>query len=63
MEEDPETDSELGNPPGLPVFDPGDLVKTNDGTFKVSKCMKSYLNKLLRSLTPVICSAYSIYIL
>ena len=48
VEEDPETDSELGSPPGLPVFDPGDLVKTKDGTFKVPKCMKSYLNKHMK---------------
>ena len=45
---DPEMDSEEGDPQDLSVFNLGDLMKTKDGTFKVPKYMKSYLNKHMK---------------
>ena len=33
---------------GLTPFDPGDLVKSKDGTFKVPKSMQQYLNKHMK---------------
>ena len=41
------TDSEVGIQ-GLTPFDPGDLVKSKDGTFKVPQCMQQYLDKHMK---------------
>ena len=42
------TDSEEEDTHGLTPFDPGDLIKSKDGTFKVPQCMQQYLNKHLK---------------
>ena len=42
------TDSEEEDTHGLTPFDPGDLVKSKDGTFKVPQCMQQYLNKHMK---------------